>query len=119
MIMRYLMPVAMLVAVGCSASGLQNHQSSQVAHLGPQCVWHFTSPADTSDSDETTGVSSCDDTRLTIDDGIVSIAITSDGVVHSDMCASMAAKPLQPVEGGWFADVSGCGIVGFVGVNLR
>jgi hypothetical protein len=111
--------VAVIVG-GCSASGLPNgtHDDSTVAR-GPQCLWHFTAPGDTSDSDETTGVATCDAARLILDDGIISIEVHADGTVFSSKCQSMTGKPLADVDRGWFVDVDGCGTQGLVGVNLR
>lgn len=110
--MRWLI---LALLAGCSSAALPT-PAVAVQH-SPQCIWHFTDPADTSDSDETPGVSSCSGDATTIHDGIIDIAVTKNGEVMVGQCHA-ASHPVGSNATYWFADVDACGLVGSVGVNL-
>lgn len=123
--MRY-MVLAALVVMGCADRGLPetSSPSSGGQHsLEPQCIWHFTWSAggdiDTSDSDETPGVSSCSSGHLSLNDGVLEVEVKNGVVISYSMCSNFTSTPVGSDDKSWFIDVRGCGVEGFFGVNLR
>lgn len=117
--MRTMMLLAMMILGGCADRALQ---VASEAGASPSkealCVWHFTSPTDTSDSDATPGVANCDSSSFRLDDGVLDIAIQRDGVAMF----SGAAIPMQAIGSdatSWCVDLVSDTVHGMVCVNLR
>lgn len=126
--MKHSALVMVLAAMGCAGGGLPAGPVGGITvPSGNQCIWHFTwnggDDLDTSDSDQRPGVSSCDAMHFHLDDGLLTIESSADGImsglIHSTMCSTMSGTPIPGDATSWFADVRGCGVEGFLGVNLR
>lgn len=114
--------VAVVVVSGCAASGLPADDPEtvlpQVSPATAQCVWHFTDPSDTSDSDETPGVANCDSSSFNLDDGVLDIVVQRDGI------ATFGGAEILMRAGGsnavaWCADLIGATVHGMICANLR
>lgn len=113
---------AMALAGGCSDRPLPLDTPVDVRQADvrqPQCVWHFTAPADTSDSMETPGVAHCDEHRFYLSDGVIDISVDHDsGELVSRGCIYRAVPSMagNNVDGTrwWYATINECGLDGVV-----
>jgi hypothetical protein len=107
-----------LLIAGCAGSALPLDQQQPAPIVqSPQCVWHFTAPDDTSDSDERPGVATCNAGKFDLHDSALDIYSDRDSATVGG-CIAVAASVSHGADY-WFVDVSGCGVAGMIGVNLR
>ena len=106
----------------CSAEGLPHPVPDQPAPAatvpaGNQCVWHFTKPSDTSDSDETPGVATCDEVSFELHDSILDVVAGLNSATVNRCTATIVYAGSK--DGDWALGIQGCGVDGYLGVNLR
>lgn len=114
--------LSFVLLAGCSSAALPDPQEEAPDAPPPipsfQCVWHFTAPNDTSDSDQTPTVATCDGEYFSLADSMISVDASRDGVVMINGCRA-SVTPAGSGATFWFLGVSGCDADGLIGVNVR